>query len=125
MELLVRGTSRAQRELVDAVAAEARVRVAVDEARNGREPAAVDLLEVAGRRVARRIARCPRQGGGEIAHRADRLDLPVAAEHERVVDHPHVAERGAAKRAAASRGRDLREIADQQAAHGTRTGDSV
>src|SRR4029079_10480882 len=43
VELLVRGTARAQRDLVDAVAAEARVRVAVDEARNGREPAAVDL----------------------------------------------------------------------------------
>ena len=67
----------------------------------------------------------PRQGGGEIAHRADRLDLPVAAQHERVVDHPHVAERGAAKRAAASRGRDLRQIADQQAGHDTRTIDVV
>ena len=59
--------------------------------------------------------------GGKIAHRADRLDLPVAAEHERVLDHPHVAERGAAERAAASRRRDLREVADQQAGHGTRT----
>ena len=64
--------------------------------------------------ISSRSLRRSRSRRRELAHRADRLDLPVAAEHERVVDHPHVAERGAAKRAAASRGRDLREIADQQ-----------
>ena len=113
VELLVRGTTGAQRELVDAVAAEARVRVAVDEAGDGREPAAVDLLEIGVSGRAR--------DGGQIAHCSDRLDLPVSAEDERVLDHPHVAKARATKRPTASRRGDLREVTDKEPAHGSAT----
>ena len=73
VQLLVARAARAQRELLDAVAAEGRVRVAVDEARDRAEPAAVELLDVA---VERR----------QLAHRAHRLDRPAVAEDVRVLD---------------------------------------
>ena len=60
-ELLVRRTAAPQRELVRAIAGERRVRVAVDEPGDRREPSAVDLLDVA---VERR----------QVAHSADLLD---------------------------------------------------
>src|SRR5207248_10387901 len=47
VQLLVRGARGAKRELLDAVAREARVRVAIDEAGDRAEAAPVDLLEVA------------------------------------------------------------------------------
>src|SRR5207244_3658135 len=43
VELLVAGASGAERELLDAVAAEGGVRVTVDEPRHGRETATVEL----------------------------------------------------------------------------------
>ena len=78
MELLVRGTARAERELVDAIAREARVRVTVDEARDRRQPATVDLVDVAVER-------------SEVAHPTDCLDPPAFAEHVGVVGHGDVA----------------------------------
>ena len=70
VELLVRRPARAQLELADAVAREARVRVAVDEARDGRAPAPVDLDHLGVERSASRSAIAP-----------DRDDPPVLAEH--------------------------------------------
>ena len=55
VQLLVARAGRAQRELLDAVAGERRVRVAVDEARDGAEAAAVELLDLAVERPRSRI----------------------------------------------------------------------
>ncbi len=102
MELLVRGTARAERELVDAIAREARVRVAVDEARDRRQPATVDLLDVVVER-------------SEVAHPTDCLDPPAFAEHVGVVGHGDVAQCRAAERGIGSgRAGDLREVADEE-----------
>ena len=81
MQLLVARAAGAQRELVDAVAAERRVRVAVDEPRDRAEPAAVDLVDVA---VERR----------QVAHPPHRLDRVAVAEDVRVLEHLDLAERG-------------------------------
>ena len=103
VELLVARAARAQRELVDAVAGEAGVRVAVDEPRDGAEPAAVDLLDLAVE---------PRP---QLAHRTDGGDSPVLAEDVRVLDDLDPAERVAAKRRLAAGGRrELCEVADEQ-----------
>ena len=102
VELLVRHARRAQRELVDAVAREARVRVAVDETRNRAEAPPVDLLHVAVERP-------------EVAHRPDRRDQAVLAEDVAVVDPVDVGERAPAQRRRASGRRgDLGEVADEQ-----------
>ena len=78
------------------------VRVAVDEPGERAEAAAVELLDLA---VERR----------KLGHRPDRLDPPVAAENEGVLDHVHLAERGAAQGRAGSGGRDrLSEVADEE-----------
>src|SRR5205823_6632222 len=103
MELLVRRTASSQRELVDAVAREARVRVTVDEARYRDERTAVELLDIAVERP-------------EVAHPPDCGDAPLLAEHVRIADDVHASERVASqRRTAAGRTRDLREIADQEA----------
>src|SRR5262245_13708866 len=47
VQLLVARSARAQRELLDAVAQKARVRVTVDETRNRTESRSIDLLELA------------------------------------------------------------------------------
>ena len=57
VELLVRRSRAPERELLDAVAGEARVRVAVDEPGDRRQSAPVDLLDVAGERSAARVMR--------------------------------------------------------------------
>ena len=96
----------AQRELLDAVAREARVRVAVDEARDRAEAAPVELLDVAVERA-------------EVAHPPGRRDPPVLAEDVGVLDDLDLAERRAAERCSrARRGGELREVADEQAARG-------
>ena len=65
-------------------------------------PAAVELLDVAVER-------------GEVAHPPDGGDRAVLAEDVRVLEHVHLAERGAAQGCAASRGRrELGEVADEQ-----------
>ena len=88
VQLLVARAAGAQRELADAVAAERRMRVAVDEPRHGAEPGAVELLDLA---VERR----------EVAHPPDRLDRLAVAEDVRVLDHVDRAQVGAARRPAA------------------------
>ena len=102
MQLLVARAAGAQRELLDAVAAERRVRVAVDEPRDRAQPAPVDLDDVA---VERR----------QVAHAPHRLDRVAGAEDVRVLEHLDVAERGAAqRRLTAGRRRQLRQVADEQ-----------
>ena len=102
MQLLVARAAGAEGELLDAVAAESRVRVAVDEARDRAEAAPIDLDDVA---VERR----------QVAHAADGGDRVVLAEDERVLEDVDLAERSPAKRrTAAGRRRDLREVADEQ-----------
>src|SRR5205085_9401186 len=84
VQLLVARAAGPERELVDTVAAERGVRVAVDEAGDRAEAAARELLDLA---VERR----------QVAHPPDRLDRLAAAEHERVLEHVHLAERAAAE----------------------------
>jgi phage repressor protein C with HTH and peptisase S24 domain len=104
VQLLVRRAGGTQRELLDAVAAEARMRVAVDEARQRAEPAAVELLEVA---VGRR----------EVAHAADRGDATVLAENVRVLEHRELAERPPPERRLVAGRRDqLGQVADEEPA---------
>jgi hypothetical protein len=106
-KLLVRRSRGAEGELVRTVAGERRVRVAVDEPGDGTEPVPVDLVHVA---IDRR----------EAGHRTDCLDEPVAYEDERVLDHLDLAEGRAAEHGAWNgRGCELREIADEEPAHGT------
>src|SRR2546426_2728492 len=102
MQLLIARSGSAQRELLDTVAGEARVRVAVDEPGNGAQSAAVELHDVAGQ-------------GRKVAHETDGLDLPALAEHEGVFEHVHLAQRLPAQRRTAARRRDqLREVANQE-----------
>ncbi len=103
VQLLVARAPGAERELVDAVAAERRVRVAVDEARDGAEPAPVELLQLAAERR-------------QVAHPPDRLDAVAGAEDEGVLDHLDVGELPPAARESPGGGRrDLREVANEQA----------
>ena len=103
MQLLVARTRGAQRELLDAVAREARVRVAVDEAGDRTVPASVELDDVAVER-------------GQILHSTDGRDQAVLAEHVGVVEPVDVRERASAQRRIMAGGRDeLLEVADQQA----------
>ena len=88
VQLLVGRTRGAQRELVDAVAGEARMGMAVDEPRDRDQAASVELVEVA-------------EPSGEVPHRARRRDPAVLAEDVRVLDDLELAElaaRGAALR---------------------------
>ena len=84
VQLLVARAAGAERELVDAVAAERRMRVAVDEPGNRAEPGAVELLDLAVDRL-------------EVAHPPDRGDRLAAAEDVRVLDHVDRAQVGAAR----------------------------
>ena len=104
MELLVRRAARAQRELLDAVACEARVRVTVDEPGDRAEPASVELVDLA---VETR----------QVTHAADGLDRRARTEDVRVLEHLNLAERASAQRRGDAGGsRELCEIADEQAA---------
>ena len=91
VQLLVARAGRAARELLDAVAAEGRVRVAVDEARNGAQTAAVELLDVA--------VECR-----QLRHRAHRCDRRAVAEHVRALDELSLAQSGSTQRCVAPRG---------------------
>ena len=105
MQLLVRRTGGPERELLDTVAGKARVRVAVDEARDCAAPAPVDLVDVA--------VEWP-----EIAHPSDGHDPRPFAEDERVLDDGDLAERRSTeRRCVADRRHELRDVADEQAAH--------
>ncbi len=103
MQLFVAGAAGTERELLDPVTAERRMRVAVDEPRQRAEAAPVELV---------RLAVEARQ----VAHPPDGADAVAVAEHVRVVDHLHCAEGAAAHGRTVARGRDeLAEIADEQA----------
>ena len=103
VQLLVARAARAQRELVDAVAAERRVRVAVDEARDRAAPASVELDDVAvERRAGRASARPPRSCRRRRGRTRPRSRSTA----------PRLGPRSGA--APARRRRELREVADQQ-----------
>ena len=81
------------------------MRVAVDEARDRAEPAAVQLDDVAVERA-------------EIAHRPDRFDRLAVAEDVAVLDEVDLAERlPAQRRFAPRRADDLTQVADEQPRH--------
>jgi hypothetical protein len=104
VELLVARACGAQRELLDAVAGERGMRVAVDEARNGTQTAPVELLDLAVER--------------ELAHQPDGRDPALVTEHVRVLEHVQLAELATAQRRTPPSGRDdLGQIADEQARH--------
>ena len=106
-ELLVGRADGAESELLDAVARERRMRVAVDEAGNRRQARAVELLDVGA------------VHGREVAHRTHCSDRAVRVdEHVATLDDLDLAERRAPQRTFLSTmGDDLREVADQQPGH--------
>ena len=116
VQLLVARARRAERELVDAIAAERRMRVTVDEAGNRTQAASVELMHVA--------VECR-----QVAHAADGLDRVAGAEDVRVLDQLDVAEsRPAQWRVEPSRRGQLREVPDQQpsgCAHASRGADGI
>ena len=79
VQLLVARPAGAQRELLDAVAAETRVGVTIHEPRNRAEPAPVELVDLADE---------PR----EVAHPPNRLDRRAVAQDIGVFEHVHLAE---------------------------------
>ena len=105
MQLLVRRARRTQRELLDAVAREARVRVAVDEAGDRATSTRVELLDLPVERA-------------EVAHAPHLHDLRPLGEDVRLLDDRHLAQqRPAQRRGIAGRRHELRDVADEQAAH--------
>ncbi len=108
VQLLVARPAGTERELVDAVAAERRVRVAVDEPRHGAQATALHLHDLA--------AEC-----GKVAHPPHGLDRVAGAEDEGLLDHLGIAERRSPqRRSTACRRRELREIAEEQTRRGRR-----
>ena len=107
MELFVARAAGAERELAHAVAAERRMRVAVDEPGDGAEPGAVELLDLTVDRL-------------EVAHPPDRNDRLATTEDVRVLEHVDRPQVGAARRPprACRGGRDLGEVAKEQGTHG-------
>ena len=79
VQLLVRRAARAQRELLDPVAAEGDVGVAVDEAGDRAAAPSVHLDDVAVERL-------------QVAHTADGRDRVVLTQDVRVPDHVDLAE---------------------------------
>jgi hypothetical protein len=106
VQLLVGGSGGTPGELVDTVARETGMRMAVDEPRNGGQAAAVQLVDV------------PVEPA-ELVHAPDSSHAAVLAEHVCVhlrVERTHLP--GAAQgRFRPRRGHDLREIADQKLRH--------
>jgi hypothetical protein len=102
VQLLIARASGTERELIDTVAPERRVRVAIDETRDRAQPAAVELDELA-------------VEGREIAHPAHSLDRLSVAEDEGVFEYRDVAEgRAAQGRTGSGRRGQLRQIANEQ-----------
>ena len=114
VQLLVARPAGAERELLDAIAAERGVGVTVDEARDRTEPAAVELDDLAVQ-------------GGQLAHPTRRLDRVAAAQHVRVLQQLDLPEcRTAQRRVTAGRSRELREIADEEPLrHASRGADGI
>src|SRR5690349_2663297 len=110
VQLLVARSAGAQVELGYAIAAEARVCVAVHEPRDRTEAATVELLDSGC------VAAEPRV---EAAHRPGRDDPSVLAQDISIVDDLQVAERTASeRRLAPGRRRQLCEVANEQAGRG-------
>ena len=108
VQLLVARAARPQGKLPHTVAAEGCVSVAVDEAGNRAQPAAVELDHVFAERR-------------EVAHLPDGLDRLAVAEDECVLEHLDLAERRSSERSiGAGRCRKLREVAHQQPRAGIR-----
>jgi hypothetical protein len=82
VELLVGGAPGPQLELGDAVAREARVRMAVDEPRHRCPPLPVKLDDI-GRQLCR----------AQLRHAPDGTDVPLLAEDVGVLDDPQLTER--------------------------------
>src|SRR5581483_4714111 len=102
VQLLVARPRRAPRELVDPVAGEAGVRMAVDEPRDGGSTPAVELDDL--------VAERP-----EVSHPADGCDGVAVAEEVGILDDLDLGQRRASKRSPTTRGRDeLRQVADEQ-----------
>jgi hypothetical protein len=107
MQLLVRGAYGAQLELLDSVAREAGMGVAVDQPRDGAETATVEFFK-----LAVRFPECR----AKVAHRAERGDSPALAEDVCVVHDLDNSERGASKRRVRARRRcQLGDVTDEQA----------
>jgi hypothetical protein len=105
VELLVGRAAGAQLELACPIAPEARMRMAVDQARDGRAATPVELDDLFVQRA-------------ELGHSADRLDSALRAEHVSLLHDRELAEVGPAQgRPAPRRGDDLREVADEQRRH--------
>ena len=103
VQLFVGRAGCAERELLDAVAREARMGVAVDQAGHGAEPVPVQLLDVALERA-------------EVAHPADCGDRRAVAQHVCVFEHLDLAQGlAASRRVVSGRRRELRETAHEQA----------
>ena len=83
VELLVARAACAKRKLLDAVAAERRMRVAVDETGDRAKPAGVDVLDLA-------------VDQPELAHGTDGLDRGSVAEHVAVLDQVELRQRSPA-----------------------------
>ena len=102
VQLLVARASGPERELVDPVAGEAGMRVAVDEAGQRAQAAAVELLDVAVEWL-------------EIAHRADRRHEATLGQEVRVFDDLDFPERATAqRRLPPGRGHELREVSNEE-----------
>ena len=113
VQVLVRRSGGAQGELVDAIAGEASVRVAVHEPGDRTAATPVKLLDVA-------------FDGPEVAHAPNRLDRVAVTEDVRVVEHVGRSELGATQRRLRSRrAGQLGEVADEQAARAAREAHSV
>ena len=105
MQLLVARASGAESELLDPVAAEAGVGVAVDQPGQRAAAPSVDLDEVALEWL-------------QVAHAADGRDRVAVDEHVRLLQQLDLSERASAQwRCPAGRADELREIADEQPRH--------
>jgi hypothetical protein len=103
VQLLVGRTRGSKRKLLDAVAREARVRVAIDETGNRAATASVDHVDLRVRDL-------------ELAHAADGLDPSLRAEHVRVLDHLDVRQPTQRRLVSCARRRELLEVANQEPA---------
>jgi hypothetical protein len=102
VELLVGRACGSLCELLDPVAAEACVRVTVDQTRDRAQPTPIELLD---RTVEAR----------ELAHPTDACDTTLLAENESVLEDLHLPQSVPAQRRLPPRGRrELRQVADEQ-----------
>jgi hypothetical protein len=110
VELLVARPGGTQRELLDAIAAKACMRVTVDQPGDRGQAPPVQHVDVAAELR-------------ELSHLPDRGDQAVLAEHERVLQNVDVPKGPSAQRRMRARGRrELRDVADEQPRRHVRAG---